>query len=79
MVDCSELSSSPRGTAKINRSTSETGSLLCLISQLVQTRAKGSLNAKGPSPLLLMQLLGRYYQIRDDYMNLTSTSVSIES
>jgi ophiobolin F synthase len=52
----------------------KTGGLFRLMARLME--------AESPSPITtphlsrLLTLIGRYYQIRDDYMNLTSADVS---
>ncbi|KAF2223850.1 geranylgeranyldiphosphate synthase [Elsinoe ampelina] len=50
----------------------KTGSLLHLAPQLLRARSRTTIPIDESSMATMMRLLGQYYQIRDDYMNLTS-------
>ncbi|KAG8630370.1 hypothetical protein KVT40_001989 [Elsinoe batatas] len=50
----------------------KTGSLLHLAPQLMRAKSRSTIPVKASSMVTLMRLLGQFYQIRDDYMNLTS-------
>lgn len=52
----------------------KTGSFFKLIVELMETESRSS---PTPNLLQLTTLIGRYYQIRDDYNNLASDEVSI--
>jgi len=50
----------------------ETGSLFNMLARLMAAKSQ----ANTPDLSRLVVLLGRYFQIRDDYMNLTSEEVN---
>lgn len=54
--------------------SSETGGLFRMAAKLLIAES-GSSEMKPPDFDKLMTLLGRYFQIRDDYMNLASAEV----
>ncbi|KAF4546943.1 Cytochrome P450-like protein 88 [Elsinoe fawcettii] len=50
----------------------KTGSLLHLAPQLMRAKSRSTIPLEESSMVTLMRVLGQFYQIRDDYMNLTS-------